>query len=270
MRPICVGCLSLGRRTHESCFHGESASALDETAEVVSVCLRLGVAQPLGSPCVSGTGALLFEPSPYSPSRRSSSGRASGPCTGRPLTPQASTGSTTCFLYCTLSFGHMRFALRRTAWSQLYLMLSPASVSCGRTVCMYTRASRSSLSVGGAETLIRSSEFLRFMRPTESGTRCSLAVNRSLRFMALTIASLSSCVPAPTCELAPAGPHDRGGGWLTDVRRPCVGFRRRVLLDSAGGSSLAKTVAAIPWMADHEFPQMPDSVSAVVRGDFGG
>lgn len=65
-----------------------------------------------------------------------------------------------------------------------------------------------------------SSEFLRFIRPAESGTRWSLAVNRSLRFMALTMASLSSCVPAPTCEPAPAGPQCFGGGALVEVRRP--------------------------------------------------
>jgi hypothetical protein len=111
-------------------------SGLEETTEFASDSLCFGVLQPFGRPDVSFVGVLLLEPSPYSPSSRSSSGRASGPCAGRPLTPQASTGSTTVVFVCTLSFGHMRFALRSTACSQLYLMLMPASVSCGRTVCM--------------------------------------------------------------------------------------------------------------------------------------
>lgn len=138
-----------------------------------------------------------------------------------------------------LSFGHIRLALRNTACSQLNLMLSPASVSCGRTWWIYTSASRSSFSLGGADALSRSSEFLRFIRPTESGTRCSPAVNRSFRFIALTMASLSSCVPAPTCEPAPAGPHCFGGGALVDVRRPWPGFvRLRVFPESPGVPSL--------------------------------
>jgi hypothetical protein len=131
---------------------------------------------------------------------------------------------------------------------------------------MYTRASRSSFSPGGAEALSRSSEFLRFMRPTESGTRCSPAVNKSLRFIALTMASLSSCVPAPTCEPAPAGPHCFGGGALVEVRRPCPGFRLRVLPESPEVPSVARTVAAIPRIAASEFPHNPDSVC---EGDFG-
>ena len=114
--------------------------------------------------------------------------------------------------------------------------------------------------------LIRSSEFLRLMRPTESGTRCSLAVKRSLRFIALTMASLSSCVPAPTCELAPAGPQCFGGGALVDVRRPWPDLRLRAPAVSLEVSSLAMTVAAMPWIADHEFPHSPDSVC---EGDFG-
>jgi len=112
--------------------------------------------------------------------------------------------------------------------------------------------------------LVWSSEFLRFMRPVESGTVCSFAVKRSLRFIALTRASLSSCVPAPTCESAPAGPQFFGGGALVDVRRACPGFLRVVPESSV--SSLAKTVAAIPWIADHEFPHSPESVC---EGDFG-
>jgi hypothetical protein len=131
MRPICVGCLSLGKRTQESCVHGVSDS--DEGTELFSWSFFFGVVQPLGRPWVSGTGALLLEPSPYSPSNKSSAGRASGPWTGLPFTPHASTGSTTCFLICMLSLGHIRLAFRSTACSQLYLMQIPASVSCGRT-----------------------------------------------------------------------------------------------------------------------------------------
>jgi hypothetical protein len=131
IRPICVSCLSLGRRTHESCFHGGSTSV--ESAELVSRSFSFGVLQPLGSPWVSAVGVRQLDPSPYSPSSRSSAGSASGPCTGRPFTPQASTGNTISFFVCTLSFGHIRFALRNTACWQLYLILSPASVSCGRT-----------------------------------------------------------------------------------------------------------------------------------------
>jgi hypothetical protein len=135
MRPICVGLWSLGRSTQESCFQGGSVSGLEDMTECVSESLWRGVDQPFGRPCVSHFGALVLEVSPYSPSNRSSSGRASGPCAGRPLTPHASTGSTTAFFVCTLSLGHIRFDLRSIAWSQLYLMLMPASVSCGRTVC---------------------------------------------------------------------------------------------------------------------------------------
>lgn len=265
MRPICVGALSFGRSTQESCFQSGSDSAFEKT-ELLSASLCLGMLQPLGSPCVSVVGVLLLlESSPYSPSSRSSAGSASGACTRVPLTPQASTGNKISFFICTLSFGHMRFALRSIACWQLYLILSPASVSCGLTLWMYTSASRSSFSPGGAEILIRSSEFLRFMRPTESGTRCSFAVKRSLRFIALTMASLSSCVPSPTCEPAPAGPHCFGGGALTDVRRPCVDRRFRVLPESLDVVSLAKTVAAMPWTADQEFPH---SFDIVAEGDF--
>ena len=246
IRPICVGRLSLGRRTQESCFHGVSTSACDDEAEFMSVSFALWVLQPLGSPFVSSTGAFLLDSAPYSPSNRSSSGRTSGPGTGRPLTPQASTGRMTVCFVCTLSLGHMRFDFRSTACWQLYLILSPANVSCGRTWCMYTRASRSSFSPGGAEALSRSSEFLRFMRPIESCTRCSLPVSKSLRFIALTLASLSSCVPTPTCEPEPAGPHCLGGGALVEVRRPCTALRLRVPLESPESPSLAKTVAAMP------------------------
>ena len=261
MRAISVGCLSLGSSTQESCFHGASAS--EERLELVSLSFFFGVVHPLGRPWVSEDEDLLLDSSLNCPRIRSSAGRASGPWTGRPFTPQASTGRTISFLICMLSFGHIRFALRRTACWQLYLILSPASVSCGRTWWMYTSASRSSFSPGGAETLVRSSEFLRFMRPTESDTRCSSAVKRSLRFIALTRASLSSCVPAPTCESAPAGPQCFGGGALADVRRPCPGFLLRVV-PASPVSSFAKTVAAMPWRADHEFPHSPDSV-----GDLG-
>jgi hypothetical protein len=87
-----------------------------------------------------------------------------------------------------------------------------------------------------------------------------------LRFISLTIASLSSCVPAPTCEPAPAGPHCFGGGALTDVRRPCPGLRLRALPESLGAPSLAMTVAAMPWIVDPRFPHSPDNVAT---GDFG-
>ena len=204
----------------------------------------LGVVQPLGRPSVAG---FLLEVLPNSPSNRSSSGRASGPCTGRPLTPQASTGSTIVFLDSIVSFGHMRLAFRRTACSQLYLMQTPASVSCFLTRCMYISASPWSFSPGGAEALVRSSEFLRFIRPIESGCRCSVALSRSLRFIARTIASRSSCVPEPTCEPAPAGPHCFGGGALVDVRRVCcTGLRFRAAAELLSAASLPRTLAARP------------------------
>lgn len=132
MRAICVGCLSLGRRTQESCVQGCSEAALEETTELVSVLFCFGVAHPLGKPAASG---FLSELLAYSPKSRSSSGRASGPCTGRPLTPQASTGSTIVFLERIVSLGHIRLALRSTACSQLYFMQTPASVSCFLTWC---------------------------------------------------------------------------------------------------------------------------------------
>jgi hypothetical protein len=83
--------------------------------------------------------------------------------------------------------------------------------------------------------------------------------------MARTMASLSSFVPAPTCEPAPAGPHCFGGGALTDVRRPCPGFLLRELLGSAAVPSLPMTFAAMPWIADHEFPHSPESGLDVLR-----
>jgi hypothetical protein len=115
---------------------------------------------------------------------------------------------------------------------------------------------------------MRSSEFLRFMRPTESGTRCSLALNRSLRFMARTLVSLSSCVPAPTWDPAPAGPHCLGGGALTDVRRPCAGLRLRALSGVVCVPSLPMTFAAMSCIADHEFPSSPVNL-AEFSGLFG-
>lgn len=107
------------------------------------------------------------------------------------------------------------------------------------------------------------------MRPTESGTRCSFAINRSLRFMARTIVSRSSWVPAPTCEPAPAGPHCLGGGALTEVRLVWLGLRLRVPLAPVWVPSLPITFAVMFWMADHELPHIPDSVLAGLRGLFG-
>lgn len=112
---------------------------------------------------------------------------------------------------------------------------------------------------------MRSSEFLRFMRPIESGWRCSVALSKSLRFRARTMASRSSCVPAPTCEPAPAGPHCFGGGALVDVRRACVGVRLRVAAELLGAVSLPRTLAARPWTADQEFPKSPERVDDVSR-----
>jgi hypothetical protein len=106
------------------------------------------------------------------------------------------------------------------------------------------------------------------MRPTESGTRCSLAVNRSLRFIARTMFSLSSCGPEPTCEPAPAGPHCFGGGALAEVRRLCTALRLRGLVESPGVPSLPMTVAAMPWIADHELPHIPDSGLEAFREPF--
>lgn len=70
--------------------------------------------------------------------------------------------------------------------------------------------------------------------------------------------SLSSCGPAPTCEPAPAGPHCFGGGALTEVRRPLTGLRLRGLLAPEGVPSVPMTVAAMPWIADHGLPHMPE------------
>lgn len=108
------------------------------------------------------------------------------------------------------------------------------------------------------------------MRPTESGTRCSLAVRRSLRFIARTKFSRSSCGPTPTCELEDAeGPHCFGGALLTERR--CVadnGLRLRVA-GSVGDASFPKTFVARPWIADQEFPHNPDNVADVSRSAFG-
>jgi hypothetical protein len=106
------------------------------------------------------------------------------------------------------------------------------------------------------------------MRPTESGTRCSFAFSRSLRFIARTMFSLSSCGPVPTCAPAPAGPHCFGGGALAEVRRPWPGLRLRGLFASASVPSLPMTVAAMPWMADHELPHSPDSGLEAFREPF--
>lgn len=178
------------------------------------------------------------------------------------MTPHASTGSTMVFFVCTLSLGHMRLAFRSTSGWQLNLIVRPASVSWGRTVWMYMRASRSSFSPGGAEELVRSSEFRLFRRPTGSDTWLS-ARSRSLRFIARTMFSLSSCEPAPTWAVDEAsGPHCFGGA-LVEVRRcePSSGFR---FLAAAEGSlelpSFPSTLVARPWIADHEFPHIPDSV----------
>lgn len=86
--------------------------------------------------------------------------------------------------------------------------------------------------------------------------------------MARTMASLSSCVPAPTCEPAPAGPHCFGGGALVDVRRVWVGLRLRAAAELLAAVSLPRTLAARPWTADQEFPHSPDSVDEVSRVAF--
>lgn len=118
---------------------------------------------------------------------------------------------------------------------------------------------------------MRSSEFLLFMRPTESGTKCSFAVSRSLRFMARTKLSLPSSVPAPTCDPDEVGPHCFGGTLLVTLRwEGHIGFRRLVVASGAASSdSLPSTLVAISWIADHEFPQMPDSAADVSRRAFG-
>lgn len=167
------------------------------------------------------------------------------------------------FFVCTLSLGHMRLAFRSTAGSQLNLMVMPARVSCGRTLWMYTSASRSSFSPGGADELMRSSEFRLFSRPTESDISCWSARSRSLRFIARTMASLSSCVPAPMCEVPEVGGPHCFGGALVDVRRcePKYGFRFLVLASvSFAPPSLPSTLVARPWIADHESPHSPESV----------
>ena len=113
IRPISIGSLSFGRSTQESCFQGGSESAFEtegESVEDVSVPLCFDEAQPFGRASELASGLWL-----QSPSRRSSSCSVPGSATGRPLTPHASTGSTMVFFVCTLSLGHMRFALRSTA-----------------------------------------------------------------------------------------------------------------------------------------------------------
>ena len=77
-----------------------------------------------------GEGIMSFWPSPEI------AVESSGFMILRPFTPQASTGSTTVFRTCILSLGHSRFAFRNTFGSQLYFIMTPASVSCGFTVCM--------------------------------------------------------------------------------------------------------------------------------------
>jgi hypothetical protein len=247
MRPISIGSLSLGRSTHESCFHGGSDSVLDtdgDRVDTVSVSLGLEELQPLGKALARSSGLSL-----QSPSRRCSSCWASGPATGRPFTPHASTGSTMVFFVCTLSLGHMRLAFRRTAGWQLYLIVRPASVSCGRTWWMYMRASRSSFSPGGADELMPSSELLLFRRPTESVIEWLSARSRSLRFIARTMLSRSPCEPAPTWAVDEAeGPHCFGGA-LVEVRRcePSSGFRFLVATDvSVAPASFPSTLVARP------------------------
>jgi hypothetical protein len=109
------------------------------------------------------------------------------------------------------------------------------------------------------------------MRPTESGTMCSLAVSRSLRFIARIRLSLPSCESTPTSDPEEVGPHCFGG--VLFVTRRCVGhigFRRLVVASGAASSaSFPSTLVAIPWIADHEFPQIPDSVADVSRRAFG-
>lgn len=58
------------------------------------------------------------------------------------------------------------------------------------------------------------------------------------------------------------GPHCLGGT-LVEVRRweLSSGFRRLVFVDvSFVPASFPSTLVARPWMADHEFPHIPDSV----------
>lgn len=110
-------------------------------------------------------------------------------------------------------------------------------------------ASRSSFSPGGAEEVVRSSEFRLFMRPVESAIKWLSARSRSLRFIARTMLSLSSCVPAPMCEVDEAdGPHCFGGA-LVEVRRcePSSGFRFLVVVDvSFALASFPSTLDARP------------------------
>ena len=180
----------------------------------------------------------------------------------------ASTGITIVVFICTLSFGHIRLAFLKIAGWQLNLIVIPASVSWGFTWWMYTRASRSSFSLGGADALVRSSEFLLLKRPAESAIMRSLAVSKSLRFIARTMLSLSSRVPAPTYELeVDGGPHCVGA---LLALRPCVpdcGFRLLVP-GFVCVLSPPSTFVASPWIADHEFPQMPDNAVEASRPAF--
>lgn len=53
-----------------------------------------------------------------------------------------------------------------------------------------------------------------------------------------------------------------------DVRRLCVAPRLRLLPADRMSSSLAMTVAAISWIADHELPHRPEKVLVAFREDF--
>ncbi len=77
-------------------------------------------------PLDEGEGVMMVS-SLEEPVRRSGAGIL------QPLTPQASTGNTTVFRTWMLSFGHNLLALRNTAAGQLYLIMTPASVSSGVT-----------------------------------------------------------------------------------------------------------------------------------------
>lgn len=89
--------------------------------------------------------------------------------------------------------------------------------------------------------------------------------------MARTKLSRPSSEPAPTCDAEEEGPHCFGGALLVTRRWVGhIGFLRLVAaLGAASSDSFPSTLVAISWMADQEFPQMPDNAADVSSRAFG-
>jgi hypothetical protein len=260
-----VGEVELGRRTQESCFQGGSVSCWEEVVGDGGRAwlLREVRLRPFVHPFCGRVG-LSCMVMVSSPNKSISGLLSSTPGSGifLPFTVLPSTGIIINLRLCMGSFGHIRLALRKMPALQLYFMLSPANVSPGLTLCIYTSASLSVLSACAWRKVgSMSSEHLLLCLPVESSIVWPLALSKTRRLASLTRETRSSFEPAPMSFCwTPLGPHSTGP--------TIVEFRELEFWDGLFlfqepandlSTSLPSTVEARPWIAETEVPQASEN-----------